>query len=322
VTCTVQRATTIAGPSNWIDYVQHEATNATMALRVHDANPPSGMMLVPAGSFQMGDNLGDGYGMENPVHSVYVSSFYMDCTEVSWSKWIGVRNWAVTNGYQFGFYVSTTKPDSYPVGRVDWFDAVKWCNARSEKEGRSPVYYIDAEMTQVYRSGEISPHAKWSAGGYRLPTEAEWEKAARGGLSGHRFPWGDTIQHSLANYCSHLDFPYDTSPTQQYNPLFVTGNTPYTSPVGYFLPNGYGLYDMTGNVIEWCWDYYAAGDYATMPIVDPRGPDAGSDVRVIRGASWEGRAFYQRCAYRQGMLDQTYSYSIGFRTVICPQSGR
>ena len=83
---------------------------------------------------------------------------------------------------------------------VDWYDVVKWCNARSQQAGLTPVYYTDTDLTQVYTNGERIRYVNWTANGYRLPTEAEWEKAARGGLSGQRFPWGNTISESQANY--------------------------------------------------------------------------------------------------------------------------
>lgn len=129
VTCIVQRATTLVGPSNWVDYVQHEATNAAMALRLFDPNPPAGMALIPAGSFQMGDNL-DGLSSAMPVHTVYVSAFYMDKTEVTMAKWREVRDWAVNNGYDLS-WTGGYKADSHPVENVRWREAAKWCNARS-----------------------------------------------------------------------------------------------------------------------------------------------------------------------------------------------
>src|SRR5208282_6369213 len=122
--------------------------------------------------------------------------------------------------------------------------------------------YTDTNFTQVYMNGDVditNENVNWSANGFRLPTEAEWEKAARGGLSGLRFPWGNTISESQANYfadpASSGGYSYDLGP-DGYNALFDTGGYPYTSPVGYFAANGYGLYDMAGNVLEWSWDWY------------------------------------------------------------------
>jgi formylglycine-generating enzyme required for sulfatase activity len=117
----------------------------------------------------------------------------------------------------------------HPVQSIDWYDMVKWCNARSDQEGRTPAYYTDAGTTQVYKSSQAAPYVRWITG-YRLPTEAEWEKASRGGASGHRFPWTDvdTISHSQANYYSDRSYAYDVSPTRGFNPAFVDGVLPYT----------------------------------------------------------------------------------------------
>ncbi len=279
---------------------------------------PSGMALIPAGTFEMGDGFGDwpsewGPNPGVPVHQVYVSAFYMDKYEVTKAVWDSVEDWGTGNGYDLGGR-GEGKAANHPVHTVSWYDVVKWCNARSQKEGRVPAYYTDVGLTQVYKTGQLAPYVKWNAG-YRLPTEAEWEKAARGGASGRRFPWSDadTITHSRANYFSSSSYNYDVSPTREYHPTYSTGDGPYTSPVGSFAPNGYGLYDMAGNVWEWCWDWY--GGYSGGIQTDPRGPGSGSS-RVIRGGSWSGSAIYCRSAIRFSIFPEDRFYDVGFRSVL------
>ena len=278
------------------------------------------MALIPAGTFLMRDTFGDwipqlGLPPQIPVSLVFVSAFYMDKTEVTKALWDEVTVWGNSHGYDLDGKGGGRAPD-HPVHSVVWFDVVKWCNARSQKEGREPAYYTDAALTQVYKSGQVAPFAKWTAG-YRLPTDAEWEKAARGGASGHRFPWSDsdTISHSRANYNSRGDETFDVSPTRGYHPTYAVGLDPYTSPVGSFAPNGYGLYDMAGNVWEWCWDW--EGIYSSEPQSDPRGPATGF-FRVIRGGSWNYYAVSCRSANRD-VGPPGYRYAgFGFRSVLPP----
>ena len=188
--------------------------------RVRGTTPAAvGMVLIPAGSFAMGNCMGpgDGDSDELPLHTVFVSAFYMDTHLVSKALWDQVYQWAITNGYRFD-YAGLGKAASHPVQTINWYDVVKWCNARSEKEGRTPAYYTAAAQTNVYRTGQtnvLNGWVKWTAG-YRLPTEAEWEKSARGGAAGHRFPWSDvdTISHTRANYYADTNsYAYDVSPT-------------------------------------------------------------------------------------------------------------
>ena len=270
---------------------------------------PPGMALIPSGTFTMGDTL-DGDANAKPI-TVSLSAFYMDTNLVSYGVWKSVHAYATSHGYDIS--PGAGKANGHPVYNVNWYDTVKWCNARSQQAGMTVVYYTDAALTQVYTSGEPGTvYANWDAGGYRLPTEAEWEYAARGGLVGQRFPWGMTISESQANYVSTGSYSYDLGPNG-YTSQFATGDHPYTSPVGSFAPNGYGLYDMAGNVWQWCWDWY--GTYSGG--INPRGAVSGS-LRVLRGGSWYGNAFDCRSADRC-YYDPSYDPSYGgFRAVLSP----
>jgi formylglycine-generating enzyme len=283
--------------------------------RVGDPNwprkAPPGMAVIPAGTFQMGDTFNEGEYYELPVHSVYVSAFYMDTREVTLALWNSVAEWSATNGYSYD-YPGSGKATNHPVLNIDWYDMVKWCNARSKMEGRTPAYYTDAVLMQIYTNGQSEPYVNWNAG-YRLPTESEWEKAARGGAAGHRFPWSDTntISESRANYYADTnDYSYDVSLSQGFDPAFDNGDMPYTSPVGSFAPNGYGLYDMAGNAWEWCWDY--AANYTNGLQIDPRGPDTGT-TRVGRGGNWNYYATDCRNSYRYGNSPGYSASNVGFR---------
>jgi formylglycine-generating enzyme required for sulfatase activity len=291
---------------------------------------PAGMVFIPAGSFQMGDSFKEGGSDERPVHTVFVSAFYMDKYEVTKGFWDEVANWAAANGYDIKAADGEGKEGNHPVQGVTWYEAVKWANARSEREGLTPCYYTDSTQATVYRTGSVNvpiEGVKWSGCGYRLPTEAEWEYAARGGVEGHRFPWSDTdiIDQSRANYYNYCAaggtpyYPYDKSTTCSYHPDYAKGDYPYTSPVGSFAPNGYGLYDMAGNVWEWVWDWYNEGYYTFSPGSDPRGPVSGSS-RVLRGGGWDYYAFHCRVAYRYyyGPGDSHSSAGFGFRAVRPP----
>lgn len=303
----------------------HDSLWASNSLRFYRVVqvPNTNVALVPAGVFLMGDTFAEGNPKELPVHSVLVRAFYMDRFEVTKQLWDEVYEWAVTNGYAFS-YAAAGKLAGHPAQDMTWHDAVKWCNARSEKGGLVPAYYTNPNQTEPYRTGWVDVRndwVKWNSG-YRLPTEAEWEKAARGGSTARRFPWVDTdiITHSKANYYSvstnsHPSYPYDVSSTIGHHPAFNDGIEPYTSPVGHFAPNNYGLCDMAGNVWEWCWDWNSIDYYGSSPEIDPRGPSSGQ-FRVIRGGGWNYNASVCRAADRNSIWQGESEPYVGFRCVL------
>jgi sulfatase modifying factor 1 len=297
---------------------------------------PFGMVLIPAGEFQMGDPfINEGDTNERPSHAVYVDELFMDRYQVTNQQYADALNWAwgrggmitVTSGVVYKAASGTSYPycdtttrgtysqitwngstfgvaggkENHPMVAVSWYGSVAYANWRSGMQSMPLCYDLSTW------------NCNWGSG-YRLPTEAEWERAARGGVAGHRFPWSDTdtIQHSRANYLSSTTYYYDTSPTRGYHPTFNTGVYPYSSPVGYFAANGYGLYDMAGNVWEWCNDWFDGSYYSNSPYNNPHGPASGSN-HVLRGGSWGSLAINLRCAYRSnGVPDYRYMIN-GFR---------
>ena len=321
--CILQSTASVSSP-NWtteecpvpVAAVSVGNTEPAQYFRVISTNPPAGMVLIPAGYYTIGDTL-DGETDATPA-TVYVSPFFMDINLVSSNQWVSVYNYALSSGYTFDDSGSA-KGTNYPVESVNWYDCVKWCNARSQQAGLTPCYYTDAGFTQVYKTGDVDAlYMNRSYSGYRLPTEAEWEKAARGGLVGRRFPWGNLISENQANYYGDNGYSYDFGPNG-YNSIGNRGGTgTATTPVGSFDMNAYGLYDMTGNVEEWCWDWYASAPYpAGSPYlagVNPTGPATGSN-RVLRGGSWYVIAYDSRCAFRDFCAPAGIYNVIGFRCV-------
>ena len=268
------------------------------------------MVFIPGGEFQMGSNLPEAIADEQPVHGVQVSAFLLQNTEVTKAHWDTVATYALANGYDIAAVDGTGKAPDHPAYNVSWYEAIKYCNARSQMEGLTPCYTISGAIVKTSMNAAVE--CNWGANGYRLPTEAEWERAARGGLSNLRYAWGDTISHTQANYSSSALYLPDISPTRGYHPDYDTDPMPYTSPVGTFAPTGYGLHDVTGNLYEWCWDRFDATYYASSPTVDPRGPTSGTN-RAMRGGSWGAIASNSRVARRFGWNPTNGNFTIGFR---------
>jgi formylglycine-generating enzyme required for sulfatase activity len=298
---------------------------ARVRVTATDSMPDTkGMVYVPAGTFRMGDTFSEGGSDERPTRDVNISAFYIDKYEVSKAKWDEVANWAATNGYDITGSDGSGKGADHPVEEVTWYQCVKWCNARSEKEDLTPAYYTSSATTTVYRIGDLAMENDWVrwGTGYRLLTEAEWEKAARGGTAGMRFPWHDSqnIDFTRANYYSYWSggapvYSYDKATTEGYHPTWNTGTEPYTSPVGSFAATGYGVYDMAGNAWEWCWDRYGDNYYDVSPATNPRGPESGP-YRVFRGGGWRSDAVNCRVAGRGYGTPDYGDGGIGFRACL------
>jgi formylglycine-generating enzyme len=319
----------------WADLTQ--MTNQWLA----GSRIPADMIHLAGGTFQMGDPLNDGMfadgTFDRPVHPVTLDPFCIGKTEVTNAQFCQFLNSSLAqdlitnrNGTIYPYdpgadypFCDTSAVNAYsqiifskglfcarfkggrsmaddPMVCVTWFGAAAYCNWKSQQEGREICYDPSTWICDFTKKG------------YRLPTEAEWEFAARGGTQGQRFPWGADLSQVLANYRSSNRFPYDKSPTFGYHPIWNDFIEPLTAPVGQFPPNTYGLYDMIGNVWEWCHD--RSGVYLSDLQINPTGPTSGTD-RILRGGCWNSLTIHCRTAYRFNLPPDYRSYGgiLGFR---------
>jgi formylglycine-generating enzyme required for sulfatase activity len=286
----------------------------TTALALH---VPAHMVYVRGGTFEMGDVMGDIKAQhDETVHTVTISNFLLAKNELTFDEFDA-------------FYKATGRalPSDFgwgrgkrPVINVDWYDAIEYCNWRSGQEGLQAVYSIN-KNGQDSNNSSTRDDKKWlvmtslSANGYRLPTEAEWEYAARAGGKKVRFGNGKDIADP-----KEINFDASFSGKKAYS--VVNEYRQKTLPVGSFSPNILDLFDMSGNVWEWCGDWY--GTYPSSASNDPQGATGGSD-RVIRGGSWDGYPFDVRVANRYGVAPVNRGRRIGFRlarTIPSPEKQR
>ena len=306
---------------NGVDW--EDATDLSLTLTVEenltieavfDIGLPDNFVLIPAGTYTR--DSGGRY-----EHTATVSAFYTSTHETSKGEWYEVYDWAIQNGYRFDFdptgpngrnrpHTDPSYDDDFPITGVTWNDMVKWCNARSEKEGWTPLYYTDDTHETPHRVDAIvaeiesllETQVQWRERGYRLPTELEWERAARGGLEGLLYQSGNTIDETEAFFGNKTDVREIDYTTQSSR-----------------LPNGFGLYDVSGNAYEATWDWYSKNFYADPEAQEPdtKGPlrentGIARNIRTARGGSGNSASKQITVGGRLG-LKTWYQYAITLR---------
>jgi len=259
-----------------------ELARTVLLANIRKETPRIDMVLIPAGSFLMGKQI---EVFESPQRLVTISKpFLIGITEITQQQWQKLM------GYNPSWFIG----DSLPIESVSWFEAVRFCNSLSIRENKEQCYTF---------VNDDSVFCDFSKNGYRLPTEMEWEYAARGGAN------TDTPTGNLSGTtdgCLPLDIAIDQSG-------WYCGNVFYGSmPVAKKTPNTFGLYDVIGNVQEWCWDWYDPYYYINSPTKDARGPQIGV-LRSCRGGSWYNQIFQNRLAARQFYRPSNRTNNIGFR---------
>jgi len=243
------------------------------------------MIRIPAGAFTIGSRRGHGEDDEFPAHQVHVDEFLIARYPVTAAEWALFLNQAGNPDLSFfepsdqttvillnGIYYPRRDCAKHPANGVNWNGAVAFCEWLSQKTGKE----------------------------FRLPFEAEWEKAARGAMEHMRYPWGNDPPNGMAQFDQKWVDPRHT-----------------LSPVDSYPPNSYGLHDMVGNVWEWCADWYAGDYYQNSPTINPKGPESGQ-MKVMRGGSWGCLDVQVRCGIRVGEWPGSTSSGAGFRLARWP----
>lgn len=277
------------------------ALSESDTLEVSNMIIPDDFVLIKGGTFQMGSPETEAWrSADETQHPVAISDFYMSKYELTQKEYEEIT----------GNNPSNFSGENLPVENISWLDAIAYCNARSEKDGLTPVYTIDGQNVSWDRS----------ANGYRLPTEAEWEYACRAGTT-TPFYMEKSPSAEDANYYGHYPYEIEKNYFSQGNLEVKPGEYRQTTvPVDSFSENPYGLYNMHGNVGEWVWDYY--GEYPTEEQTDPTDPSSGT-LRVYRGGGWNDFAKNMRSAYRATLEQSKGSFNLGIRLVLnaTPGSG-
>lgn len=301
----IQYATGVSATNHWTDRTLVQVQNASISWRDPDAPTPgprfyraisvpapvdTNLVFIQPGTFTMGSPTNE--ALRNPdenQHSVTISrGFWMERYLVTQKDYLAVIG---SNPGYFNTNNGYAQNLTRPVEDVSWYDATNYCAQRTQQEraaGRIPTNYV-----------------------YRLPTESEWEYADRAGTTTALY-LGCALHSGQANFVGTNE--YDCAVGEVDNPSGTY--LQMTAPVGSYAPNPWGLYDMTGNVEEWCQDWYGA--YPTGPVTDPQGAATGS-IRVVRGGDWANHGFLCRSAFRSGIGSSFKGSNFGFRAVLAPE---
>ncbi|MDR2535177.1 MAG: SUMF1/EgtB/PvdO family nonheme iron enzyme [Treponema sp.] len=267
---------------------QSGKSSGTVQNQPGEAKPLLDLVRIRGGTFMMGSPISELERHDNErQHYVKVNAFYIAKYEVTQQEYEMVM----------GINPSNFKDAYLPVEKISWYDAIEYCNKRSIQEGLTPVYSVNKSRNDLNNTNDFDSN-KWivtwleNTNGYRLPTEAEWEYACRGGTA-TPFYTGNSITLNQANYDGKGG-----------------GAGQGTVKIGSFAPNPWGLYDMHGNIFEWCWDWL--GNYSGASQAEPLGAVSGTH-RVLRGGSWNKPVHSMRSAYRVGSTPSLRSSEFGFR---------